>query len=124
MNACRLALLSAGLLIAGCSKSPSIVGTWHEGKAPRYQPDVGFTFRSDGTYDGWYRTAYGNATDTGTYRLDGDRLTLTQLTHTSSFGTPASTKPQFRTVKWLSADQLEFSSGSLLHEKMTRETSN
>ncbi|HTQ09471.1 MAG TPA: hypothetical protein VMI31_05310 [Fimbriimonadaceae bacterium] len=97
----------AAILVVGCSRPPSIVGTWlweHKGNS-----DVGKTYNADGTYRYWFRGSRVNITSEGTYKIDGDRLTETRTKRIDSSGkidTRVATDAE-EIIRWVTPDRLE-----------------
>src|ERR1022692_2813612 len=64
--------------LAGCTSKTSIVGTW-KFESP-YKVEMFETFNADGTYHEELMSSYGpddpQEHSQGTYRLEGDRLTI------------------------------------------------
>lgn len=79
----RFVLLSAALLLAGCSHSSSIVGiwsgTWTTPKAHGASYKITATYHADGTGSDLMEWPYGTVGGNLTYDIDGDTMTQTAV---------------------------------------------
>lgn len=96
--------------LQGCARQNDIVGTWKDEDHTKPGIDVGMKFNADKTGEFWFLGAKIKVRDTFRWRLDGDRLYQTMLTHTKSDGVPEQvTDPEgspFQ-IKWRSADEFD-----------------
>ena len=103
-----LALLCA---LAGCSRQPSLVGEWSIVFPGRSGASSERQFKADGTWgQQWYaRDGAMRLSVSGTYKLDGRQLTITQreVEYPDGKVRKVDVSKQLR-VRWTSDDQVEF----------------
>ena len=105
-----LLMISAVVILQGCSSNHSLIGTWSYDRTPK-GADFGTRFRADGTYEEWFRGSRINVTGKGTYKLEGNRLTMMHTEGVLTSGKASSTPSVATTshLKWISDDKIEMS---------------
>jgi hypothetical protein len=97
----------------GCGKSHDLVGTWNPDNMPKGIV-FNLVFKPDNTWSQSLADSSQSISASGTYRLDNDSLTMTQLNGSLKKGSQS--PPITEHVKWITDDKIEL---TIFKQKLT-----